>query len=363
MKQLHIISCVEDLPRFRWESIVQLTNFRKYNLSDKARVIVFLPSYKEIEGFSREWDGIIKLFPEVKFFFYRDEKNKITDLMINYNYIPIHRLCSLERHFLKYPELEQDAILYIDSDVIFTKQPNFNDYQEDNINYLSDTASYLNYTYLQGKENDVIPEKLEAYKTINPIAKLAKMCDVHIDSIKDNNNNTGGAQYLLKNVNAKFFSRCIDTCLLIRIYLQQINQEFFPGKTRQEKEDKGFQSFCADMWAIQWELWRQNMPSKTPKWMDFAWSTDEVKRLEDVCMLHNAGIVSDDSIRTTDSSNGKSTGTKSIPSFWKEKYKTKNVFNHIEDIQKIVDNEDSRKYCTSVYAKEIIDTYNTIKTQ
>lgn len=366
MKQLHIISCVEDLPRFEWETIVQLHSARKHNLSDKFRIIVFLPAYKEMLGFNSRWDKIVKMFPETKFFFYRDVRNKVTDLMVNYDYIPIHRLCSLERHFKEHPSLEKDSILYIDSDVIFNKAPEISEEcLQDDTNYLSDTHTYLNAEYLEGKWTDVIPEKQDKYKELDVFSKIAKLCNIFPDTIRENNKNTGGAQYLLKNMNSKFFSSCIDTCLMFRGFYQHVNQEFFPGTTRQQREDNGIQSWCADMIAIQWELWKQNRPSLTPKWMDFAWATDKVGKLDTVWMLHNAGVTSNASIRITeDLKSVKDENNKPIvieaPALYKESYKRTSVFESIEDVEKVANHPESQKYCTSVYAQEVLETYNNL---
>lgn len=370
MKQLHVISCVEDIPRFEWETIVQLHSARKYNLSDKFRVIVFLPAYNELRGFSSGWDSIVKMFPETKFYFYRDPKHKVTDLMVNYNYQPIHRLCSLERHFREFPELEKDAILYVDSDVIFTQTPPLQStalagYLQDDINYLSDTHTYLNAEYLESKWKDVIEEKQEEYKAFDPFTRVAKMCNIFPETIRENNKKTGGAQYLLKNATARFFNSCIDTCLIFRGFYQEVNQRFFPGNTVKEREDNGVQSWCADMIAIQWELWKQNLPSETPKWMDFAWATDKLDRLDSVFILHNAGITSDGLIRITEDlktvrDENDVPVVIEAPALFKDKYKRTSIFSAIEEVELVANHPESKKYCTSMYAKEVLETYNNL---
>lgn len=365
MKELVFLSAVEDIERFRWETLCQLHSSRRYGLSDKFRIIVFLPIYNSLQGFNPEWKKIEKLFPETKFFYYTDNQGKTTDLMINYDYQPIHRLTSLEKHFKAHRELENSAVFYLDSDVIFTSESPIASYTQDDTNYLSDAHTYLNEEYLSSKENDVIPEKLEKYQKLKIIEKAASFAKLSIKDLTEKNNNTGGAQYLLKNMNAKFFSECIDLCLKIRMFFQTINQEFFPGKTFQEKENNGIQSYCADMWAIQWNLWKHNLPSETPKWMDFAWATDKIEALDNKWMLHNAGINSENSIRITENLKSiKGEDGKSVmvdaPTFWKYKYRTTSPFDDIPAIENIINNEYSQKYCTSKIAQEVLDAYNTL---
>lgn len=362
-RELVIISCVENKERFVWETETQLFNLFKYGLTDKFRLLIFLPAYQR--EFLKEWKELETRYPEAKFFYYTDVQNKVTDLMVNYDYVPIHRLCSLEKHFKDHPELQKSAVFYLDSDVIFTSEPPIASYVDDDINYLSDTKTYLNEVYLSGKIKDVIPEKKEQYEKLGVIDKAAKFAGLTIEDLRSKNNNTGGAQYLLKDISPKFFSECIDLCLQIRIFFQTINQEFFPGNTRIERENSGIQSYCADMWAIQWNLWRHGLPSSTDKWMNFAWATDKIEALTDKWMLHNAGITSDASIRITldnktiKGEDGKSTIV-DVPSLWKGKYYNKSIFDDIESIKIIVNNKDSQKYCTSRYAQEVLETYNNL---
>lgn len=359
MRKLHIISAVEDAERFIWETDCQLYNSRKYNLSEKFRVLVFLPSTKLHIGFSPKWKKLEEKYPETSFFYYPDVNGYVTNLAIEYNYIPIHRLCSLYSHFKAHPELQKSAIFYIDSDVIFTKKPEFEAYINDDIQYLSDTHTYLNAEYIDGKWKDVKPELQQEYKSKNILDSLLKRLNIDNQIVRNNNYNTGGAQYLLKDIPAKFWNDCIDICLLTRVYFQHNNQYYFNGETPLEREDKGVQSWCADMWAIQWNLWKNGYTTSTPKWMDFAWATDEVSKLDRVFMLHNAGVSEDCKIRITeDLSSVKDENGNPImietPAFSKEKFK--NSTPDIPTLEKIINNETSKKYCTSIYAEELLNS-------
>lgn len=371
-KQLHIISVFPDELRFQWETMVQLSNLRRHGYSDKARIIIFLPAYYELRGFSLKWKEIQEWFPETKFFFYKDSKATVTDLMVNYDYHPILRLCCLEKHFKEHPELQNDAILYIDSDVLFLQPPDIEQYIQDDVNYLSDTHTYLNANYFDSKsellEDEgpkfLNPDKYKEYIERDILSQCTKFSKINREICEKNNRNTGGAQYLLKNMTPEFFSECIDSCLLIRMYLQQINQTYFKGETPQEKEDNGLQSWCSDMWAIQWNLWRHNLPSETPKWMDFAWASEEIPEDEHRFLFHNAGITADSKIRVTShlkSIKNEDGSSKMIeaPAVFKNTYRRITPFQTIDEIQKVVDHPISQKYYTSFYAQSILDTYNT----
>lgn len=366
-KQLHFISCVEDSPRFVWESIVQLFNMRKYGYSKDFRIIVY--HSKEL---SKEWENIEKMFPETKFFYYSDDKGLVQKLMTNYFYTPIHRLCSLQRHFQEYPELSKDAIFYLDSDVIFLQQPDIERYVQDEINYLSDTKTYLNLAYLDSKIKDVKEDKKEEYERVDIVGKAALLAGLNREILEKNNDSTGGAQYILKNVTPQFFSDCIDICLNIRMHFLVANQYFFPGNPGKEREDRGIQSWTADMWAIQWNLWRKELPSVTPKFMDFAWSTDKIENIQrdkpHVFMLHNAGIVSDAKIRETHNQKTvKDEDNKPVmveaPAFFKDNFKKTSVFSDIASLETIANHPITSKYYNAVYVNEILDTYNNLLKQ
>lgn len=371
MRKLHILSVFPDEIRFQWECLVALNNWRKYGYSQYAHIIVFLPAYHETRGFSPKWKKIQEWFPETKFFFYKDAKATITDLMVNYNYDPILRLCCLERHFKLHPELEKDTIMYIDSDVLFTQQPDIEQYIQDDINHLSDTHTYLNASYFDSKgqkEADgtpkfVHPDKFEEYQTKDILSQCVKFSGITREICEKNDKNTGGAQYLLKNMSSKFFSECIDSCLLIRMYLQQINQQYFKGDTIEERESQGFQSWCSDMFSIQWNLWKHNLPSQTPKFMDFVWASEEIPEFSSKFLFHNAGITGDSVIRVTKNlvSSKHTDGTQvfiDAPALFKGNYTRISPFQDLDNLKKIIEHPVSQKYCTSFYVQEILDTYN-----
>jgi hypothetical protein len=83
--------------------------------------------------------------------------------------------------------------------MIFTKPVNWNKFLYDDIWYLSNTNSYINYDYIISKGKDI----------------YNKMCEiVEIDSIipKLMNSNSGGAQYILKNIDAEYWEKVEKDC-------------------------------------------------------------------------------------------------------------------------------------------------------
>ncbi len=329
MKDLKFICAQPDDNYYIWQVHMWLESLKMIGHSDKAIVLVFTPDFREKnEG----WQKVADLYPESEFFYVKD-KDKVSKMLGVY--IPILRPYSLMKYFQAKPEMVNKAVLYCDSDVLFTEKFNIDAYLDDDVCYLSDTNSYINALYFDSKERDVLPEKLEEYKTRDVLAEVTSMVGITREVCEKNNENSGGAQYLLKNIGASFWEKVLDDCLIIRTYLRNINKEFF------ESENKGYQSWCADMWAVLWNLWLREQETKNIPEMEFAWSSDNISKLDRVGILHNAGIVGD--------SQG------DIPTFFKGKYhKGDNPFND-PHIYEVIDSDKSKTLCNHYYLTRLFD--------
>jgi hypothetical protein len=240
------------------------------------------------------------------------------------------------RYFEENRSMTTKAVFYCDSDVVFTESFNISQYIDDDINYLSNTNSYINASYFDSKIKDVLPDKLEEYKQRDILEETTSINGISREIAEANNNHSGGAQYLLKNIDSEFWSDVMTSCLLIRTHLTNVNKEFF------ESEAKGYQSWCADMWAVLWNLWKRGQTTKVVKEMDFSWSSDNIERLSSTGILHNAGI--------TDPFMGGA-----YPAFYKGTYHTgKDPFDD-PHLQNILNNETSQKHCTHYYLQQLLE--------
>lgn len=278
MKDLRFICAQPDDTYYTWQVHLWLESLKEIGYSDKAIVLIFIPKFRER---NQKWDQVITLYPEAEFVFYKDEDN-ISDLLGIY--IPIIRPYVLWKYFKECPEMSSKAVFYCDSDVLFTEKFDIQQFVDDDINYLSDANSYINAKYFDSKIKDVLPAKLEEYKTRDILAELISIVGSNREVAEANNEHSGGAQYLLKNIDAAFWKKMINDCIIIRSYLQKVNKEYF------ENENKGFQSWCADMWALLWNLWVRQGETKVVPEMGFSWAPDPITKLETHPILHNAGI-------------------------------------------------------------------------
>jgi hypothetical protein len=239
------------------------------------------------------------------------------------------------RYFQDNPDMITKAVFYCDCDVIFTDKFNVDEFKDDDVNYLSDTNSYINASYFDSKIKDVLPEKLEEYKTRDVLAELASLVGINREIAEANNEHSGGAQYFLKNVDSDFWKKVMNDCVLIRVYLQNINKEFF------KDENKGFQSWCADMWAVLWNVWLKGQETKNIPELEFCWSSDPIEKLERTTILHNAGITGQQSM--------------GYPAFYKGAYHAgKDPFQDTH-LYVVHTDEKSKKYANHYYLKQLLE--------
>ena len=94
--------------------------------------------------------------------------------------------------------------------------------------------------------------------------------DLDKKTVKDNEENSGGAQYLLKNIDYKFWENVEKDCVQLYKNIHQMNKKL---KVLDENYHE-LQIWCADMWAVLWNLWIEKKQTKIIKEMDFIWATD-----------------------------------------------------------------------------------------
>ena len=337
MKELVFITVQPSDVYYTWQVNMWLESAREFGYSDKAQILIYNPDNRKL---NKEWENLFLRYPESKFFVYDD--STLRNLLGVY--IPILRPFTLAKHFEKYPELKEKAIFYCDSDIIFTKSLNIEKYIQDDINYLSDTIGYIGTDYLDSKINDVIPFKLDAYKKRDIVEELANISRLSRKDLEDNKQSAGGAQYLLKNIDSEFWMEVFNSTINIRIHLNAVNKQFFFS------EDAGFQSWCADMWGVFHTLLQFKREVKVVKEMNFSHATDDISRLQEVSIYHNAGI--DSSCKIKRRSDKKDI---ECPAFYKGEFIDKSPFQSIDKLIEMSKNEDLKQFCNSFYLQKIIE--------
>ena len=274
MEDLIFVSAQPDVPYFHWQVRVYVHNFIEMGIKPNQIHVLFAMVQGEnkptIESLQFEKLGI-------NIHHYKDERK-------NKHYIPSIK------PFLIYKWLERNADLgklffLHDADIIFRKLPNFNELINDNICYLSDTIGYIGYNYLKDcceryekKHTNSSKEQL--------IQEMANVVGINVDTIKKNQENSGGGQYLLKNTNSDVWKKIYEDCVPLYEQMRNYHKRFpiSPGE---------IQFWTAEMWALLWNLWYFDYDTKVINELSFSWATDSVKVYEKHNILHMAGVTED----------------------------------------------------------------------
>lgn len=347
----NILAVTTKTKRFYWESFVQLQNLREQGLSHLMHLLVFIP-YSMKEGYSEGWDRIEETFPEVNITYFKDTTN-FERVYNQFGYIPLIRPYCLSKYFDQNPHFSKEAFFYIDTDVLFTQSIDFQLYLKDDIIYTSEAGGYTDADYFDSKNRLIggVPEFMKPKRYEEGIKRdflneLAGFCGIDRQTIVSNKGKSGAAQYLLKNIDGDFWRDVLTSCMQLKTHMDEINKEFM------QSSDKGFQAWCADIHAVIWNLWKRGMKTECPKDFNFAWATDPIVRITENKLFHNAGVVNE-------WSNPPNSGH---PQFYKGKiaYVAEQATPFADPLwlENIINHPISKQFCTSWYAKKLLECKN-----
>tara|TARA_B110000459_G_C16608047_1_gene494624 strand:- start:548 stop:1474 length:927 start_codon:yes stop_codon:yes gene_type:complete len=260
------ISCQPEIKYFAWQLDVMLFSFENVgiNLSD-VHILCSIADDRNNETLCFSY--LEKKYPGVVVHRYKDDRPDKT-------YIPSIKHQLLYKHYDKYPDLKHESVFFHDSDIVFTKNPELEKYESDDIWYLSDTVSYIGYDYILSKGRDTLETMLIT-------------AGIEESLVSSNQENSGGAQYIIKNVDAEFWKECRD--MGVRIY--KMMDVYEKAKARNDPEYHKLQVWTAEMWATIWNAWKHGIQTKVDKGLDFCWATCNISKWDECSIYHNAGVV------------------------------------------------------------------------
>lgn len=272
-KNKPVLICAQPtIKYFAWQIEVMLTNFKSLNLQEHFDIHILFAYNNTLETCANDisWGKAVeeKYLDIASFFYYNDTREKIS-------YISSIRPHILKKHFKENPLLSKATIFYHDCDITFTKFPDFilqlsND---DNNWYVSDTKSYIGYNYIVSKGTDILD-------------KMCNIVGIHPEYIKAREEQSGGAQYILKGVDWIFFEKMERDCETLFRDITQLNLE----KKKDNPQYHEIQIWCADMWALLWNGWLRGYNTNIISEMDFCWATDTIDKYQEKYIFHNAGV-------------------------------------------------------------------------
>jgi hypothetical protein len=250
---------------YTWQVEVMINNFIKNGVNPEDIQIVCAHH----GSVSEKWQKLAKGYPDVKFYFYADQRQKPC-------YISSVRPHILYQHWLNHPELINETVFYHDCDIIFSKPIDFEGLIDNDTCYVSDTVSYIGANYVRSKG--------EHYLDL-----MADIVNVNKQYVIEQEKNSGGAQYLLKNVPIEFWKKVYyDAENLYRLVTHQIEKDKKDNPSMHE-----IQIWCADMWAVLWNLWFWDKAVEVTKKLSFSWATSGSTDWDRYPIFHNAGVTGD----------------------------------------------------------------------
>jgi len=262
------LSAASDHPYYHWQIEVMILNFMRLGINPNHIEVVFC--YQG--GVSPGARALANAYPFVRVFHY---ENTIAD---NGGYAPLVRPHALAKHFDVYPNLAKETIFYHDTDILFRALPDFARLSADRLCYLSDTVSYLGAKYINSKGADILP-------------KMAELIGIDPRIPVENERDSGGAQYLLKNIDADYWRKVEKDCRALYVYFNE--REEAERKTLSDEQLKTYnpmQKWCADMWAVLWNLWARGLQTRVEPELSFSWATSAAAEWDRHTIYHNAGI-------------------------------------------------------------------------
>lgn len=270
MKNLRYVSVQPRILYYAWQVEVMINNFIKHGINPNNIDILVAWNPSDLTSTKENislWNKLADTYNYVRFFFYEDTRNHPI------RYISSVRPNILKQHFKAHPELKDEVIFYCDCDVVFTKPPDWTKYIDDNVWYLSDTNSYINYDYITSKGQDIYDKMCEVVGMDPSIPKLMNM-------------HSGGAQYIMKGVDHSYWEKVERDCENLYKEISDLNAK----KRNENPKYHELQIWCADMWAVLWNAWIFGHETKVIPEMNFTWATDLVERWNEATIYHNAGV-------------------------------------------------------------------------
>lgn len=268
------VTAQPDVPYFHWQCEIYIYNFIEKGISPNQIHVLFSTLYN-----AKPTKGSLQLKNKygVNVHHYNDDRE-------DKSYIPSIKPYLIHKWLEEFPEYGKMFFLH-DADIVFRILPNFNVLTKDEITYTSDTIGYIGYNYIM--------DCCKRYKTKHPNSKqgqlIQEMVDVvgiSLDVVKNNQQNSGGAQYLIKNTNTELWKKIYKDCT--PLYKQMLDyQKRFPINPGQ------IQFWTAEMWSVLWNLWLHGIETKITDELDFSWATNSVDVYNKKPILHMSGITND----------------------------------------------------------------------
>lgn len=254
-----------DLPYYNWQMLVQINNFKKLGYDLVTHYPIMLFADQPTDNLKRIMESADT---NCHFHLYQDKRP-------DGFYAGSRKTHLMSRFFEDFPEEEKNVFMYMDADAIFLDRFDFLPFMDDDIWYQSDTRSYLDSKYIKSKGDQLFTE-------------LCEIAGVTRELIENNDVNAGGAQYITKNNTAKFWEDVEALSVKLFRHMKGTETKYHPPG-----QDYPIQSWTAEMFATNWQLWKLGMQTKVVSELHFNWANHPADGVVHK-IYHNAGVTEND---------------------------------------------------------------------
>lgn len=269
MQDLYYVCAQPASYYYSWQVDAMLLSFQKFGQIDLNKVHVVCAT----QNANQPDDWFLKVSEKwakegVVFEFYEDTRG-------HHHYISSIRPHILEKHWQKYPWLSEKAIMYHDCDIALTGPIKLDDkLSQAKTCFLSDTKSYIGAKYIESKGHGLLEE-------------MAEIVGIDPELVRSKQEESGGAQYLMKpGITVQFWQ---DVYNHSERLFKEITDRVHEIK-KEEPDWHEIQIWCADMWAVLWNLWKLGYDTPCSKDLDFTWGTMLAGDWSKNAIYHNAGV-------------------------------------------------------------------------
>ncbi|MEN5055875.1 hypothetical protein [Sphingobacterium kitahiroshimense] len=266
IKELLYISAQPDEQYFIWQLKLLIRNLQSLLVSKEN--IHILVSYKKDHGLNEAFADFIKEDQDKCLFFIYEDTRKV------FRYLSTIRPHILKKHYKRYPLLNKKTIFYHDSDILFSRLPNIKDLRKTDVCYVSNTRNYIGLKYLRSFNSEEL------------LLKMTSALNITIDILELNDENAGGAQYILNNIDSDFWKKVERDSENLFNIMEEFNESVFLISKGSKRE---IQSWCADMWALLWNLWLENKKVLIHEELEFSWPNSPIADWKKKSILHYSG--------------------------------------------------------------------------
>ena len=274
MKDILFVSAQPDVLYFHWQVKIYVHNFLEKGIDPRNIHVLFSLQDEK----TQPSDGAIELMKHgINIHFFVDDRDKK-------NYIPSIKPFLISKWIEKNEEYGKCFFLH-DSDIIFRELPLFENLINDDKIYVSDTIGYLGYDYLKTCCRNYEREHKNCLED-QLINEMCEVVGIEKNVLAQNQNNSGGGQYLIKNTNYKTWVKIYNDSNKIYSKMIKFHRKF-------PIQNGSIQFWTAEMWSVLWNLFLIKKEVVVSKELNFSWATDKIDQYEKKPILHMAGVTED----------------------------------------------------------------------